>query len=65
MRETLPIRAYRPAVRTHSHHLHQIVVPLRGAIEISLGEFDGLIPVGHCVIIQKDVENSLTIIFTK
>jgi AraC-like DNA-binding protein len=58
MQENLSIRAYRPAVHTHSHHFHQIVVPLRGTIEISLGEFDGLIPVGHCVIIQKDVVHS-------
>lgn len=58
MRESLSIRAYEPAVRTHSHHFHQIVVPLRGSIEISLNEFDGSIAVGHCVIIQKNVNHS-------
>ena len=58
MRESLSIRAYNPAIETHSHHFHQIVVPLRGAIEISLNEFDGAVAVGHCVIIQKDVNHS-------
>jgi len=58
MRENLSIRAYKPAVRTHSHHFHQVVVPLRGAIEISLGEFYGVISVGHCVIVQKNVDHS-------
>jgi AraC-like DNA-binding protein len=58
MRESLSIRTYTPAVRTHSHRFHQIVVPLRGAIGISLKGFDGSIPVGHCVIIQKGVDHS-------
>ena len=58
MRESLSIRAYDPAVATHSHKFHQIVVPLRGAIEISLNEFNGPVAVGHCVIIQKDVIHS-------
>ena len=58
MRENLSIRAYKPAIHTHSHQLHQIVVPLRGAIEIRLGEFDGVISVGHCVIVQKNVDHS-------
>ena len=58
MRESLSISAYEPAVQTHSHHFHQIVVPLRGSIEISLNEFDGSIAVGNCVIIQKNVDHS-------
>lgn len=58
MRESLSIRAYKPAVQTHSHHFHQIVVPLRGSIEITLNEFDGSIAVGHCVIIRKNVNHS-------
>jgi len=58
MRENLSIRAYKPAVRNHSHHFHQIVVPIRGAIEISLGEFDSVVAVGHCVIVQKNVNHS-------
>jgi transcriptional regulator GlxA family with amidase domain len=58
MRESLSIRAYKPAVKTHSHHFHQIVVPLRGSIEIALNEFDGLVAVGHCVVIRKNVDHS-------
>ena len=58
MRESLSIRAYTPELQTHSHHFHQIVVPLRGSIEISLNSFDGAIAVGHCVIIRKNVDHS-------
>lgn len=58
MRENLSIRTYLPVVRTHSHDFHQIVVPLRGAIDISLNNFVGSIAVGHCVIIQKNVDHS-------
>ena len=58
MRESLSIRAYEPVVRTHSHRFHQVVVPLRGAIEISLDEYQGSIAVGHCVIVRKNVEHS-------
>ena len=58
MRESLSIRAYSPVSKTHSHHFHQIVVPLRGSIEISLNKFDGAVAVGHCVIIQKHVNHS-------
>ncbi len=58
MRENLSIRSYIPVSRTHSHDFHQVVVPLRGAIDISLNEFDGSIAVGHCVIIQKNVDHA-------
>lgn len=58
MRENLSVRSYTPAVRKHAHLYHQIVVPLRGAIEISLNDFSGSIAVGHCVIIQKYVDHS-------
>ena len=58
MRESLSVRAYQPALRTHAHHFHQIVVPLRGAIDISLNDFEGSIAVGHCVIVRKQVEHS-------
>jgi len=58
MRESLSIRAYKPVIQTHSHNFHQVVVPLRGSIQISLNEFDGSIAVGHCVIIQQNVGHS-------
>jgi len=58
MRESLSIRAYKPSVQSHAHDFHQVVVPLRGSIEISLNTFEGAIAVGHCVIIQKNVDHS-------
>lgn len=58
MRENLSIRSYIPVTLTHSHQFHQIVVPLHGAIEISVNDFVGVIGAGQCVIIQKDIEHS-------
>jgi len=58
MRENLSIRAYNPVVISHSHQYHQIVVPLNGAIDISMNGANGSIAVGHCVIIQKNVQHS-------
>ena len=57
MPESLSIRAYEPIVRSHIHAFQQIVVPLRGAIEISLEDFNGLVGVGHCVIIREGVKH--------
>ena len=58
MREKLSIRAYNPVVVSHSHQFHQIVLPLNGAIEISLNGINGSVAVGHCVIIRKNVQHS-------
>ena len=58
MRESLTIRAYEPAVRSHSHPFHQVVVPLRGAIEMCLGDFESVIAVGQCVIVRQGQEHS-------
>ncbi len=58
MRENLSIRAYNLSVVSHSHQFHQIVVPLHGAIDISLNGTSGSIAVRHCVIIQKNVLHS-------
>lgn len=58
MREKLSIRAYNPVTVSHSHQFHQIVLPLNGAIEISLNGVNGSVAVGHCVIIQKNVKHS-------
>lgn len=58
MRESLTIRAYEPAVRSHSHPFHQIVVPLRGSIEMRLHDFESVIAVGQCVIVRQGQEHS-------
>ena len=58
MQETLTIRAYEPTPRSHSHRFHQVVVPLRGAIEMRLDDFQGSIAVGHCVIVRKGVAHA-------
>lgn len=58
MQESLSIRAYDPLIRSHTHDFHQIVVPLRGAIEINVDNLAGIVGVGHCVIIWKGSEHA-------
>lgn len=60
MRENLSIRVYEPVVRVHSHEFHQVVVPLRGAIGMSVSGFTGEISAGNCVIIQREIEHSFS-----
>ena len=58
MPDSLSIRAYTPAVSSHRHDFHQIVLPLNGVIEISVSGMFGLVGVGDTVIIQKAVEHT-------
>ena len=57
MSDNLSIRAYTPAICSHEHDFHQIVLPLHGVIEISVNGRDGVIGVGQIVIIQKGIEH--------
>ena len=58
MQDNLSLRAYTPAVCSHKHDYHQIVLPLHGVIEISVNGIHGVVGVGQTVIIQKGVEHS-------
>ena len=58
MQDNLSLRAYTPAVCSHKHDFHQIVLPLHGVIEISVNGIHGVVGVGQTVIIQKGVEHS-------
>ncbi len=57
MPDSLSIRAYTPAVSSHKHDFHQIVVPLHGVLEISVDGIFGEVGVGQTVIIQRRVEH--------
>ena len=58
MSDSLSIRAYTPAVSSHKHDFHQMVLPLHGVIEISVDGVFGLVGVGQAVIIQRGVKHS-------
>lgn len=60
MNETLSLRAYKPEKQTHVHEYHQVVVPVQGAIAISLNEFYQTVTTGHCVAIARGVRHSFT-----
>jgi len=60
MNETLSVRAYKPEEQTHSHNHHQVVVPVQGAIAVSLNESYQTVPTGHCVIIGRGIRHSFS-----
>ena len=55
---TLSIRSYTRNQRTHAHGYHQIVVPLRGSMAISVADRPYSVGVGHCVITGSGVPHS-------
>ncbi len=58
MPDSLSIRAYHPVACSHEHEFNQIVLPLKGLIEIRVNDLDGIVGVGQCVIIRKGIEHS-------
>ncbi|WP_076417617.1 AraC family transcriptional regulator [Colwellia sp. UCD-KL20] len=49
----ISIRSYTNNIQSHAHSYHQLVLPLHGSINISVGEFSGLVSMGDCVIIRS------------
>ncbi len=49
----LSIRSYSRLRRGHSHPFHQLVLPLRGVINIELGNYSGKVAPGECVVIPE------------
>lgn len=58
MSNTLSIRSYSTKPTTHAHSFNQLVLPLRGAIDITVGAFNGKVTPKECVIIKTN-ENHL------
>lgn len=48
----LSIRSYTRRMRSHFHEYHQLVLPLRGSINIKVGDYSGKVILGDCVIIK-------------
>ena len=54
MINTLSIRSYTRQTRGHSHDFHQIVLPLRGAINIEVGSYTGKVIPSECVVVKTN-----------
>lgn len=52
MSNHLSIRSYSRQRHGHSHGFHQLVLPLRGVINIELSAFSGKVAPGECVVIR-------------
>jgi len=58
MKNLLSIRSYSTKPTRHSHAFNQLVLPLRGVINISVGSFNGKVAPGECVVVKAN-ENHL------
>jgi len=56
----LSIRSYSTQVRSHFHLYHQLVLPIQGTISIKVGNYNGLVNVGDCVIIKAGEIHTFT-----
>ena len=54
MQNTLSIRSYSRQKVGHSHPFHQVVLPLRGVINIDINGYSGKVVPSECVVIKKD-----------
>jgi transcriptional regulator GlxA family with amidase domain len=60
MLNTLSIRSYSHHKVGHSHPFHQLVLPLRGVINIDIDGFTGKVTPSKCVVIKKGIEHHFT-----
>lgn len=60
MLDTLSIRSYSQNKVGHHHTFHQLVLPLRGVINIDTEGYLGKITPGECVVIKKGNEHHFT-----
>jgi len=58
MIDKLSIRRYHPTLDSHQHDYHQLVLPLHGIIEMTVGSERYAVGIGHCAIIQAGVTHS-------
>ena len=52
MQNLLSIRSYSTKAICHCHDYHQLVLPLRGVINIQVGSFNGKVAPGECVVVK-------------
>jgi AraC-like DNA-binding protein len=60
MQNKLSIRSYNRDRRSHSHDFYQLVLPIKGVINIDVGVFSGKVAPGECVLINKNEMHHFT-----
>ncbi|MFY8327222.1 helix-turn-helix domain-containing protein [Pseudoalteromonas sp. ZZD1] len=60
MKNLLSIRSYSTKPTRHSHHFNQLVLPLRGVINIFVGDFNGKVAPSECVVVKANEEHLFT-----
>lgn len=55
MANSLSIRSYSRQRKGHAHDYHQLVLPLRGVINIALDSFTGKVKPGECVVVKAGI----------
>ncbi len=60
MKNFLSIRSYSTKPTSHSHDYHQLVLPLRGVINIQVEDFVGSVSPRECVIVRANEEHLFT-----
>lgn len=60
MKNLLSIRSYSTKPTSHFHHFNQLVLPLRGVINIRVGSFNGKVAPGECVVVKSNEEHLFT-----
>lgn len=54
------IRSYSTDTKSHQHAYHQLVMPLQGAIRITVGSFQGEVSPSDCVIIKAGCDHAFS-----
>jgi len=60
MKNLLSIRSYSTTPTRHSHPFNQLVLPLRGVINICVGNFNGKVAPSECVVVKAYEEHLFT-----
>jgi len=60
MENSLSIRSYSTKPVSHTHYYNQLVLPLRGVIQIEVGNFNGKVAPGECVVVKANEQHFFT-----
>lgn len=60
IKNLLSIRSYNTRPTCHTHCFNQLVLPLRGVINIQVGNFNGKISPGECVVVKANEAHLFT-----
>ncbi|MCT7655311.1 AraC family ligand binding domain-containing protein [Oceanimonas sp. NS1] len=60
MPNQLSLRSYTRQRRSHAHDFHQLVLPLRGVIQLEMAGFGGKVAPGECAVIRRGEQHHFT-----